>query len=79
MHNKYIYDDYQNKGYALGLALDRRSVSGVNRGWPWDLLLYEYLLLVLFYDPLVLLIAGGHVLHQLVLYIHAMMIQQFSI
>jgi hypothetical protein len=49
----------KNKSYALGFALGRRSVSCVSHGWLRELLLYEYLLLVLFYDLLVLLIAGG--------------------
>jgi hypothetical protein len=53
----------------------RRSVSCVSHGWLRELLLYEYLLLVLFYNLLILLIARGHVLHQLVLYMHAMMMQ----
>jgi hypothetical protein len=53
----------------------RRSVSCVSHGWLRELLLYEYLLLVLFYDLLVLLITRGHVLHQLVLYMHTMMMQ----
>jgi hypothetical protein len=54
-----MYSDYQNKGYAPGLALGRCSVSGVSHGWLRELLLYEYLLLVLFYDLLVFLSAGG--------------------
>jgi hypothetical protein len=53
--------------------LGRRSVSCVSHWWLQDLLLYEYLILVLFYDLLVLLIAGGCVLHHFVLYMHEMM------
>jgi hypothetical protein len=59
--------------------LGRCSVSGISHGWLRELLLYEYLLLVLFYDLLVFLIDGVHILHQLVLYMHAMAMQQFSI
>jgi hypothetical protein len=77
MHNIEIYCDYQNKGYAPRLALGRCSVSCVSHGWLWELLLYKYRLLVLFYDLLVFLITGGHVLHQLVLYMHAITMQQF--
>ena len=58
----------QNKGYAPGLALGRRIVSYVSRQWLWGFLLYEDL-------PLVLVLSGGHELHQLVLYMHAMMMQ----
>jgi hypothetical protein len=79
MHNIYIYiyiyRDYQNTGYASGLALDRCSVSGVSHKWLRKLLLYEYLLLVLFDHLFVLLLLGDHELHQLVLYMQAMMIQ----
>ena len=60
----------QNKGYALGLALGRRIVSYVSRRWLWGFLLYENLLLVLL-DHLLIL----HELHQLLLYMHATMMQ----
>ena len=65
----------QNKGYALGLALDRRGVSSVSQWRLWDHLLHENLLLVLLDDLLELVITGGHDLRQLVLYMHAMMMQ----
>ena len=65
----------QNKGYALGLALGRCGVSSVNQWWLWDLLLHEDLLLILFNHLLVLLLARGHELHQLVLYMCAMTMQ----
>jgi hypothetical protein len=68
----------KNTGYAPGLALGRYSVSGVSHGWLQKLLLYEYLLLVLFDHLVVLLLPGGHELHQLILCMHAMMMQQFS-
>ena len=59
----------QNKGYASGLALGRHDVSSVSPWQLWDLLL------VLFNYLLVLLLALGHELHQLVLYMHAMTMQ----
>jgi hypothetical protein len=78
MHNIYIMI-IKNTGYAPGLALDRCSVSGASHGCLRKLLLYKYLLLVLFDHLVVLLLAGGHVLHQLVLYIDAIMMQPLSI
>ena len=76
MHITYIYSAIiQNLGYAPGLALGRWGVSLVSQWWLWDLLLHEDLLLVLLVDLLELTIVGGHYLHQLVLYMHAMMMQ----
>ena len=76
MHITYIYPVIiQNKGYAPGLALGRRGVSLVSQWWPWDLLLYEDLLLVLLNHLLELVVSDGHDLRQLVLYMHAMMMQ----
>ena len=68
----------QNKGYAPGLALGRRGVSSVSQWWLWDLLLYEDLLLVLLDHLLKLVISDGHDLCQLVLYMHAMMMQHLA-
>ena len=69
MHITYIYSVIiKNKGYTSGLALDRRVVSYVSRQWLWGFLLYEDLLLVL-------LLSSGYELHQLVLYMHAMVMQ----
>ena len=65
----------QNKGYALGLALGRRGVSSVSQWWLQNLLLHENQLLVLFNHLLDLMIFDGHDLHQLVLYMLAMMMQ----
>ena len=65
----------KNKGYAPGLALGQRGVSLVSQWWLWDLLLHENLLLILLDDLLKLMITGGHDLRQLVLYMHAMMMQ----
>ena len=68
----------QNKSYAPGRALGRRGVSSVS---PWrlrDLLLHEDLLLVLFNHLLKLVISDGHDLRQLVLYMHAMMMQHLA-
>ena len=62
----------QNKGYAMGLALGRQIVSYVSRWWLRGFLLYEDLLLVL-------LLSGGHELYQLILYMHAMMMQHLVI
>jgi len=67
----------QNKAYARGLALGRRGVSSVSSWWLWDLLLlHEDLLVILFNHLLVLLLALGHELHQLVFYMHAMTMQR---
>ena len=74
MHITYIYSDYKNKGYTPGLALGRRGVNWVSRWRLWDLLLHENLLLIL----LELVIVCGHYLHQLVLYMHAMMMQYLA-
>ena len=60
----------QNKGYAPGLVLDRRGVSSVSQWRLLDLLLHENLL--------ELVITGGHDLRQLVLYMHAMMMQYLA-
>ena len=80
MHITYIYSVIiKNKGYAPGLVLGRRGVNCVSQWWLRDLLLYENLLLVLLDDLLELAIVGGHYLCQLVLYMHAMMMQPFSI
>ena len=79
MHITYIYSVIiKNKGYAPGLALGRRGVSRVSQWRLYDLL-HENLFLILLDDLLELMIAGGHDLRRLVLYMHAMMIQQFSI
>ena len=75
MHITYIYPVIiQNKGYAPGLALGKRIVSYVSRRWLQGFLLYENLLLILLDHLLILLLSGGHKL-QLVLYMHAMMMQ----
>jgi len=80
MHITYIHIVIiKNKGYAPRLALGRRGVSWVSRWWLWDLLPHEDLLLVFLDDLLELAIVGGHYLRQLVLYMHAMMMQPFSI
>ena len=70
----YIYPVIiQNKGYAPGLALGRRGVSKVSNLWLWNSLLHENLLLVLLDHLLILLLPAGHELHQLILYMHTMM------
>ena len=75
MHIIYIFPVIiQNKGYASGLALGRRGVSSVSQWRLRDLLLHENLL-VLLDDLLELELIGGHDLRQLVLYMHAMMMQ----
>ena len=68
----------QNKGYAPGLALGRWDVSSVSQWWLWDLLLHEDLLLILLDHLLELVISDGHDLYQLILYMHAMMMQHLS-
>ena len=72
MHIIYIFPVIiQNKGYAPGLALGRRGVSSVSQWRLRDLPLYENLLLILLDH----LLARSHKLYQLVLYMHAMMMQ----
>ena len=66
----------QSKGYALGLAFSGHGVNKVSDGRLRNVLLHEDLLLVLFDDFVVLLLAEGHDLHWLVLYMHAMMMMQ---
>ena len=76
MHITYIYlVIIQNKSYAPGLVLGRRGVSKVSHWWLRGSLLYENLLLVLLDHLLILLLTRGHKLHQLVLYMNAMMMQ----
>ena len=80
MHIIYIYTMIiQNKGYAPGLALGRRGVNKVSNRWLRDSLLYENLLLILLDDLLVLLLAHGCELFQLVIYIYEMMMQHLII
>ena len=75
----YIYPVIiQNKGYASGLALGRCGVSSVSQWWLWDLLLHKNLLLILLDHLLELMISDGHDLRQLVLYMHAMMMQHLA-
>ena len=70
LRHRYIYLVLnQNKGYAPGLALGKLGVSLVSL---WRL---RDLLLVLFNHLLVLLLALDQELHQLVLYMHAMIMQ----
>ena len=78
MHITYIYPVIiQNKGYAPGLALGRRGVSSVSQWRLRDLLLHEDLHVLL--DHLLeLVISDGHNLHQLVLYMHAMIMQYLA-
>ena len=68
----------QNKGYASRLALGRHGVSSVSQWRLRDLLLHEDLLLVLLNHLLKLMISDGHDLCQLVLYMHAMMMQHLA-
>ena len=79
MHITYIYPVIiQNKGYAPGLALGRRGVSLVSQWWLRDLLLHEDLLLVLLDHLLELMVSDGHDFHQLILYMHVMMMQHLA-
>ena len=80
MHIIYIFPMIiQNKGYAPGLALGRRSVSKVSSWWLQGSFLDEDLLLVLFNHLLVLLLTRGHELYQLVIYMHKIMMQHLVI
>ena len=69
----------QNKGYAPGLAFSGHGVSKVSDGRLWNVLLYEDLLLILFDDFVVLLLARSHELYQLVIYMHEIMMQHLVI
>ena len=64
----------KNKGYASGLVLGTCGINWVGQWRLQDFLLYENLLLLLD-DILELMIADGHDLIQLVLYMHAIMMQ----
>ena len=66
----------KNRGYASGLAFSGHGVSKVSDGWLRNVLLHEDLLLVLFDDFVVLLLAEGHDLQWLILYMHAAMMMQ---
>jgi hypothetical protein len=68
----------KNTSYALRLALGRCNVSGVSHEWLLELLRHEDLLRVLFDDLLVLLIVDGHEVHQVILYMHAIMMQHLA-
>ena len=58
----------KNRGYALGLALGRRRVSKVSTNRLRGSLLHEDLLLVLLDHLVVLWLADGHEVYQLVIY-----------
>ena len=82
MHIIYIYLYsvlIKNKGYAPGLALGRRRVSKVSTNRLRGSLWHEDLLLVLPDYILVLRLARGHELYQLVIYMHEMMMQHLVI
>ena len=80
MHIIYIYSMIiKNMGYAPGLALGRRWVNKVSTNRLQGSLLYENLLLILLNDLLELLSAHRHELHQLVIYMHEMMMQHLVI
>ena len=68
----------QNKGYAPGLALGSCGVSSVSQWRLRDLLLRKDLLLVLLDHLLKLMVSDGHDLCQLILYMHAMMMQHLA-
>ena len=79
MHITYIHIVIiKHKGYAPGLALGRRGVRRVSRWWLRDLLPYEDLLLVFLDNLLELVIVSDHDLRQLILYMHAMMMQHLA-
>ena len=80
MHIIYIFPMViQNNGYAPGLALGRRGVSSVSQWRLRNLLLHEDLLLVLLDHLLELVIFDSHDLRQLILYMHAMMMQHLAL
>ena len=55
-------------GYALGLALGRRRVSRVSTNRLLGFLLCEDLLLILLDHLIILWLADGHEVYQLVIY-----------
>jgi hypothetical protein len=69
----------KNTDYAPELALGMRRVSGVSHGRLLELLWYEDLLLILFDDLHIPLIVSGPELHQVVLYMHAIMTQHLAL
>ena len=80
MRITYIYSVIiKNRGYALGLALGRRRVSRVSTNRLLGFLLCEDLLLVLLDHLVVLWLADGYEVYQLMIYMHEMMIQCLGI
>ena len=80
MHIAYIYSVIiQNKSNAPGLALGRRGVSKVSSWRLRGSLLNKYLLHIFLNHLLVLLLAHGHELYQLIIYMHEMMMQHLVI
>jgi hypothetical protein len=69
----------KNTVYAPGLTLGRCSVSGVSHERLLELVRHEDLLLILFDDLLILLIIDGSELHQVVLYMHTIMMQHLAL
>ena len=65
-------------GYAPGIALGKRWVNKVSTKRLRGSLLHEDLLLVLLNHLLELVVSDGHDLCQLVLYMHAMMMQHLA-
>ena len=55
-------------GYAPGLALDRRGVSRVSTNRLLGVLVYKDLLLILLDHLIVLWLADGHEIYQVVIY-----------
>ena len=79
MHITYINSDYPKiRSYAPGLALGRCGVSRVSQWWLQDFLPHEDLLLIFLDDLLKLAIVYGLYLHQLILYVHAMIMQHLA-
>ena len=66
-------------GYALGLALDRHRVRRVSTNRLLGFLLHEDLLLVLLDHLIVLWLADGHEVYQLVIYMYEMTMQCLGI
>ena len=66
-------------GYAPGLALGRRRVNRVSTNRILGFLLCKDLLLILLDHLVVLRLADGHEVYQLVIYMHEMMVQCLEI
>ena len=79
MHIIYLYSVIiKNKGLCTGACLGQARCQLSLLVVALGLLLHKNLLLIFLDDLLELAIVGGHYLRQLVLYMHAMMMQHLA-